>query len=323
MKTFGTRKAAGLLELVVVLGILAILMSLLLPAVQAAREGARRTLCQNRLRQIGLAAHAHETTHGHLPTGGWGWRWTGEPDRGFGPAQPGGWIYNLLPFLEAESLRAVGNGQSGNDRAQVLAASAMLPVEVFTCPSRRSAAGLPFVHPVDYVNMTRPELLARGDYAACSGDVAPDVSDGRGRGPASLAEGDSPQFVWNETNRTGVVFRRSRVTLASIRDGLSNTYLTGEKYVNDSDHLTGKAENDDQHLLVGYDSDTLRITDHYFPPLRDAVDVPSDHSFGSSHPSGFQMAMGDGSVTIISYDIDLEVHRTHGNRRDGLPTPVR
>jgi hypothetical protein len=226
-----------------------------------------------------------------------------------------------LPFLESEPLRATGQGQAGVDRAQALATSAELPVEVFICPSRRSAAGYPFVHPVDYVNMTRPELVARGDYAACSGDLAPDVSGGRGRGPVSLTEGDSPRFVWHETNRTGVVFRRSRVTLASIRDGSSNTYLAGEKYVNDSDVFTGKSENDDQHLLVGYDSDTLRTTDRSFPPLRDTADLPSDHSFGSAHPTTFSMVLADGSVASIAYGVDLAVHRAHGNRRDGVVTP--
>lgn len=273
--------------------------------------------CSNQLRQIAMGMHAHEGLQRHLPTGGWGWRWSGEPDRGFGELQPGGWVFNVLPFLEQDELRNAGWGLSGLSRAESLSASAGVPVTLFNCPSRRPSATLPFVHPVDYVNIARPSLVARSDYAACSGDAAPDVSNGKGRGPASLPEGDWPGYVWHEVARSGVVYRRSTLPLTAIPDGMGNTYLVGEKYVADGDYYSGKGQNDDQHLLVGYDSDTLRITDLSYPPLWDGFNVTSDHSFGSAHPTGFNMAMGDGSVVFITYEVNLEVHRTRGNRYDG------
>src|SRR5688572_5430352 len=101
------RRASGftLVELLVVIAIIGILIALLLPAVQAAREAARRTQCKNNLKQIGLGCLNHEVTCKHLPTGGWGWQWTGDANRGFQKAQPGGWIFNVLPFIEEAQLR--------------------------------------------------------------------------------------------------------------------------------------------------------------------------------------------------------------------------
>ena len=85
-----------------VIAIIGILVALLLPAIQAAREAARRTQCKNNLRQIALACLNHESTHKTFPHGGWGWHWMGDPDKGFGRKQPGGWIYQATPYLEEE-----------------------------------------------------------------------------------------------------------------------------------------------------------------------------------------------------------------------------
>ncbi len=104
------RHAFTLIELLVSIAIIGILVGILLPAVQAAREAARRMVCQNHLKQIGLGFHMHHSSIGWLPTGGWGWDWTGDADRGFDERQPGGWTYNLLPFIEQNDLHDIDRG---------------------------------------------------------------------------------------------------------------------------------------------------------------------------------------------------------------------
>src|SRR5688572_26083147 len=128
--------AFTLVELLVVIAIIGILVALLLPAVQAAREASRRTQCKNNLKQIGLAVVNHENQQRFFPHGGWGFQCMGLPNRGFGPTQPGGWVYNILPYLEEQSLHKFGTPEP--TKAQ-LKQVAMTPVGVMNCPSRRPA----------------------------------------------------------------------------------------------------------------------------------------------------------------------------------------
>src|SRR5262245_36515861 len=105
-------KPAGytLVEVLVVVAIVTVLIGLLLPAIQKIREAAHRIQCTNNLKQLGIAALNHESVYGRLPGGGWTGRWLGEPDRDPGKKQPGGWIYQLLRFMEQENLAAWGAG---------------------------------------------------------------------------------------------------------------------------------------------------------------------------------------------------------------------
>ena len=139
------RPSAGftVVELLVVIGIVGILFSLLLPAVQAARESARASTCRDHLKQIGLAAHLHLDVHGHFPSGGWGHLWTGDPDRGHGRGQPGGWVYNLLPYVEYMELHELGAGLTGQDKMDAAARRMSLPLPLFSCPTRRSPIQYP------------------------------------------------------------------------------------------------------------------------------------------------------------------------------------
>jgi prepilin-type N-terminal cleavage/methylation domain-containing protein len=103
------KRAFTLVELLVVITIIGILIALLLPAVQAAREAARRMQCSNQIKQLSLGCINHESAHGFYPTGGWGFAWIGDPDSGFDDKQPGGWIYNLLPYIEQQAMRDKGS----------------------------------------------------------------------------------------------------------------------------------------------------------------------------------------------------------------------
>jgi hypothetical protein len=145
------------------------LVSLLLPAAQAAREAGRRAQCANQLKQIALAFHLHHDAHGKLPSGGWGYRWAGDPDRGFGKSQPGSWAYSCLPYLEENRLHKIGANIS--DAAAKKAALTQIletPVGVFYCPTRRAAVAIPNTVAAAYapLNASQPALCAHSDYAA-------------------------------------------------------------------------------------------------------------------------------------------------------------
>ncbi len=142
MKSTPRQVGFTLVELLVVITIIGILIALLLPAVQAAREAARRAQCSNNLKQMALACLAHEQANGFLPTGGWDWQWAGDPDRGFSRKQPGGWHFNILPFMGLDNLHDMSLGM--NYAAAVHTAET--PVNTFICPTRRTAVGYPFVN---------------------------------------------------------------------------------------------------------------------------------------------------------------------------------
>src|SRR5665647_549730 len=107
-----SKNAFTLVELLVVITIIGILIALLLPAVQAAREAARKMQCSNNLKQLALGCLNHEQAQGFYPSGGWRWSLGGDPDCGFGRRQPGGFLYNLLPYIEQQSLHDMGAGMT-------------------------------------------------------------------------------------------------------------------------------------------------------------------------------------------------------------------
>jgi prepilin-type N-terminal cleavage/methylation domain-containing protein/prepilin-type processing-associated H-X9-DG protein len=323
----GHRNRAGftLVELLVVIAIIGILIALLLPAVQAARESARRTQCSNNLKQMAAAALQHEQAQTFFPTGGWGWGWVGDPDRGYSHRQPGGWHFNILCYMEQDALHNQGLNQNLNG----VTATAQTPVQQFICPSSRQVKTYPYTHGGTFVNtpnLNATAPIGRSDYAANSGDTGWGLII-YGPGSESAADGQTAD-QWNSMSQfnttsepTGPIYIISEIKVANITDGTSNTYLMGERYENPDGFETGQVCADDQGWAEGYDFDVNRWTDPGTPPWQNTPGLGGgcDVNFGSAHSGTFNMAFCDGSVRGIAYTIDPETHRRLGNRKDGLP----
>ena len=316
-----------LIELLIVVGIIGLLLQMALPAVQSAREAARKTACRSNLKQLGLAVQLHENAKRSLPSGGWHFTWIGEPERGSGERQPGGWAFNLLDYVEESNLRLTGSGHKGAERTADLTKRNETPVALFLCPSRRAFGVGPYTMNRQPFTLGGPieTPLTRGaksDYAACVGDTFEVEFSWQWPGPQSLDEGDDPAFEWPaiETEFTGVIYGRSAIKIAQIEDGLSRTYLIAEKYVDGKHYGDGSDPGDNESLYTGFNNDTCRST--FVAPENDRNFVDIRNTFGSAHATVWQAVMCDGSVHAIGYDIDFETHRRLGSRADGKPADI-
>ncbi|BBO35576.1 DUF1559 domain-containing protein [Lacipirellula parvula] len=264
------RRALTLIEVLVVIAIIGVLIGLILPAVEMSRESARRTTCANNMRQLGIAAKLHLDAHQTFPTGGWGPGWMGDPDAGFGTRQPGGWVYNVLPFIEQQSLREQGTRQAQQEKRIAIAAVMATPLESFTCPSRRLPRPYPFQGDRTLKNAIAPEKCAKSDYAVNS----------------------------------KVSYEKSEVIASEVQlrgRGMSNTVFAGEKSVASDHYVDGAAAGDQRAMYLGACDDVGRA-----PGGNPRQDSGGGSGFGSSHPSGCNFVYCDGSVRYISYDESLE-----------------
>jgi prepilin-type N-terminal cleavage/methylation domain-containing protein/prepilin-type processing-associated H-X9-DG protein len=324
------RLAFTLIELLVVIAIIAILIALLVPAVQKVREASDRAACQNNLKQLALSMHNNMDVNKAFPSGGWGWSWIGVPSRGTGPDQPGGWLYNVLPYVEGGAARRLGEGKNAAAMVPDMLELLSLPMPILNCPTRRSGGPWPWssgANPyftadaagnVATVPVAAGFLMARGDYAACAGDQnADEVTLGpKLKDPANIGGANAPSLT--PPNWTGVVYQYSKVRIADILRGTSNTFLLGERYINPANYFTGKDGGDNEAMYVGCDNDNLRDT--FDLPMQDKLGTADTFRFGSAHSGGLNMVLCDGSVRFIQYEISLAVWKPLGNRRD--PTVV-
>ena len=348
-----TKGAFTLVELLVVIAIIGVLVALLLPAVQAAREAARRMSCSNNLKNIGLASLNYEVTKGYLPYSVSPWPedrtidfstrstvWVGPPgqDGILDPAKGGpgytgkGWTVEILPQIEQQAMYAgitsgLKNAPRGKDKHTARAnRGAGMGIEeirsfmeqqlpIFTCPSDASA--LPSVDQWYWDNnLANP--VATTSYKGVAGDFVIDQASSNPFSPVSEFTGfGSIPDLHHVTNANGLIFRASyydKVKLKTATDGLSGTFMIGE----------GVVEQDYHSMAYFADGTwgTCGVPLNFFLIGVDKTEIKSNRwndvrGFKSLHPGGAQFAMGDASVRFVSESIDSATYRALATRDGG------
>jgi prepilin-type N-terminal cleavage/methylation domain-containing protein len=299
------RDAFTLVELLVVIAIIGILVALLLPAVQAAREAGRRTQCTNNLKQMGLACHNHHDIYKKLPNGGQTWSIAPEYIGGAGiPAvneqQRAGWGFQILPFMEQEDIwKGTANTSVANKQIAVM--GAFIPAHM--CPTRRTSNQLVLAPTGAWYGPGGTYAHAQTDYAGFNHD-------------------NTGAIVYNDGSNGKCI------GLSGVTDGTANTLLIGEKRLNRG-YLGQYQGDDNEGYTSGWDHDVMRFSGTlpsggFTPPLPDYTSTSGDggQRFGSSHPGGFNAAVCDGSVKFISFTVDQVNFARMGNRNDGAAVTI-
>jgi hypothetical protein len=297
----------------VVIAIIAILIGLLLPAVQKVREAAARMRCQNNLKQIAIAWHNHHDALGYFPNGGARW-W----DDANGPipakatpspfaldltTQQAGWTYQILPYAEQDNLwkqSPMGNN-NGTSRNAVIEA---MPISIYTCPSRGANV---------YASLGNGgRMWFRAAYVGTYG-IAPEVPGAN----VNRVHVQGGMCNWNF---------EMRVTFGTVTDGVSNTIMLGERYTAVSRYMQDDWGGEPITRGFGWgiarrcwglpQPDTVNRTSGQSTNPNDGGG-PVNERLGSAHTNGLGIAMGDGSVRFIRYNIDLNSYRNMCVRDDG------
>jgi type II secretory pathway pseudopilin PulG len=287
-------------ELLIVIAIIGILIALLLPAVNAAREAGRMAQCKNNLRQIGVAFNSHLEASQVYPGGGLGYDTYARLWATMTPPTPAdfhktsavpygqawGWAYQILPYLDNQ---APFNNPDDNVVKQT-------PIAAYFCASRRS--------PTVLADSGKYGKRAMIDYAANGG-----TTNGN-QNPA-----------WYGDGADGIVAHaqyHGSTSAAEVKDGLSNTILAGEKRMNDSYVTTQQQPDDNEGYVGGYQDDSVRwgpsqqYNGEYLTPHLDTSTIPDvlhprSWEFGSVHASGTQFVLCDGSVRLVKYSVDPQI----------------
>jgi prepilin-type N-terminal cleavage/methylation domain-containing protein len=291
------QSAFTLIELLVVIAIIAVLIGLLLPAVQKVREAANRTTCQNNLKQLALGIHNYHDAVGTLP-----------PARIDDGAT---WCVFILPYIEQDNLHKLFDYRKPwPDQSAAFLAAAAGGIKTYICPTRRapmqSTAGddgngiggwLPYA-PGDFVYKGIHVPGPCGDYAVCSSDITnpPPSGDWRSKdGTGAFVTVDNPGD-------------RSFTSLQSIADGTSNTLFIGEKHVTPTGLGIGNggSTNNDNCMFNG---DQHAVCARLAGPGGVIAASPDEvckncTRFGSWHTGICNFAMGDGSVRALAVTID-------------------
>jgi prepilin-type N-terminal cleavage/methylation domain-containing protein len=274
------RKGFTLVELLVVIAIIGILIALLLPAVQAARESARRCSCCNNLKQIGLAAHMHHDTYGRFPAGWDGYDAAGQP---LALGDPGwAWAARILPFLEQANVEKnlINYKLPVTDPANSQAR--LYRIKNYRCPSDTGKE--------KFLNVDEESGAGTLEFATANYVGVWGTTDTHACG--TLPAG-------TQCTSDGCFFHNSSIRSADIQDGLSQTFLVGERNSR-LDYSTwvgiDPANDCSQGRIVGTAS---------YPPNSQAYD---SHNFSSEHPAGTHFLLADGSVRIISDTIDTAAY---------------
>ena len=261
--------------------------------------------CQNNIKQLALGCLDHESAIKRFPTGGWGFAWAGDPDRGNDWHQPGGWTYNVLPYIEQQALHDLGMEPLGNATKELGTGQRIgTALPYANCPTRRRPLAYPpyptwlswFTY--CHTNFALPQAFVRSDYAMNGGEYwtyahwktpvqnvfagpSPAVSNGvytyvdapNARNDVTKVMTDLtfspfgwdpwPQGIPGPARANGVSFALSMIKAGDVTDGLSNTYLLGEKSLW-SDHYTdGYSGGDNEFALQGFDTDNYRFANDY------------------------------------------------------------